>query len=120
MPNRVERSERHPSPETRSPLRPVGRERAFVASQRLLLAGLPRPTKEQAGEEGQLNTGVRHDGISIGGTAAEVTPLRSVDDHELGVGPITLHLQAAYLDVVHGRGALRAGWLDPVPAGAAA
>src|SRR5215204_4395909 len=37
------------------------------------------------------------------GTAAEVTPLRSVDDAEIGVGPVTLELQAAYLDTVRGR-----------------
>ena len=30
------------------------------------------------------------DEVFMCGTAAEVTPLRSVDDHELGVGPITL------------------------------
>ena len=60
------------------------------------------------------------DEVFMCGTAAEVTPLRSVDDHELGVGPITLAVQAAYLDVVHGRGLARPGWLDPVPAEAEA
>ena len=30
------------------------------------------------------------DEVFMCGTAAEVTPVRSVDDHELGVGPITL------------------------------
>ena len=38
------------------------------------------------------------DEVFMVGTAAEVTPLRSVDDHELGVGPVTLELQQAYLD----------------------
>ena len=37
------------------------------------------------------------------GTAAEVTPLRSVDDHEIGVGPITLAIQEAYLGTVRGQ-----------------
>jgi branched-chain amino acid aminotransferase len=60
------------------------------------------------------------DEVFMCGTAAEVTPLRSVDDHELGVGPVTLEVQAAYLDVVHGRGAARPGWLDRLPAGAQA
>jgi branched-chain amino acid aminotransferase len=60
------------------------------------------------------------DEVFMTGTAAEVTPLRSVDDHEIGVGPITLAVQAAYLDVVHGRGGARPGWLDPVPAEAEA
>jgi branched-chain amino acid aminotransferase len=41
------------------------------------------------------------------GTAAEVTPLRSIDDQEIGVGPITLEIQKAYLDTVRGA---RDGW----------
>ncbi|MGE5690895.1 MAG: branched-chain amino acid transaminase [Pseudomonadota bacterium] len=45
------------------------------------------------------------------GTAAEVTPLRSIDDHELGVGPITLEIQRAYLDTVRGRSERWAQWL---------
>jgi hypothetical protein len=43
-----------------------------------------------------------------------VTPLRSIDDHELGVGPITLELQGAYLDTVRGRSERWAQWLDLV------
>jgi len=46
------------------------------------------------------------------GTAAEVTPVRSVDDQEIGVGPITLQLQKAYWDVVRGQNAQYADWLD--------
>src|SRR5438132_8133228 len=46
------------------------------------------------------------------GTAAEVTPLREVDDVELGVGPVTLELQAAYLDTVRGRSERWAQWLE--------
>ena len=56
------------------------------------------------------------DEVFMCGTAAEVTPLRSVDDHELGVGPVTFKVQAAYLDAVHGRGQARPGWLDRLPA----
>jgi branched-chain amino acid aminotransferase len=52
------------------------------------------------------------DEVFMCGTAAEVTPLRSVDDHELGVGPITRQLQDAYLDAVHGRGHSRPEWHD--------
>ena len=37
------------------------------------------------------------------GTAAEVTPLRAVDDVEIGVGPITLEIQETYLDTARGR-----------------
>jgi branched-chain amino acid aminotransferase len=53
------------------------------------------------------------------GTAAEVTPLRSVDDVEIGVGPITLQIQEAYLDTARGRSERWAQWLDyatPAPA----
>ena len=43
------------------------------------------------------------DEVFMTGTAAEVTPVRAVDDVEVGVGPVTLELQGAYLDVVNGR-----------------
>jgi len=46
------------------------------------------------------------------GTAAEVTPLREVDDVEMGVGPVTLELQTAYLDTVRGRSERWAQWLE--------
>ena len=55
------------------------------------------------------------DEVFMCGTAAEVTPLRSVDDHELGVGPVTLELQKAYLDTVRGASERWAQWLDHVP-----
>ena len=54
------------------------------------------------------------DEVFMCGTAAEVTPLRSVDDHEIGVGPITLKIQEAYLDTVRGRTERWAHWLDRV------
>jgi branched-chain amino acid aminotransferase len=55
------------------------------------------------------------------GTAAEVTPLRAVDDVEIGVGPITLEIQENYLDTARGRSERWAQWLEyatPAPAGA--
>jgi branched-chain amino acid aminotransferase len=55
----------------------------------------------------------------MSGTAAEVTPLRSVDDVEIGVGPITLAIQEAYLDTARGRSERWAHWLEyatPAPA----
>jgi branched-chain amino acid aminotransferase len=65
------------------------------------------------------------DEIFMCGTAAEVTPIRSVDDHEIGAGQITRQLQEAYLDLVRGRGdAQWNDWLEhvelrsPEPAGA--
>src|SRR6202040_816570 len=42
------------------------------------------------------------DEVFMCGTAAEVTPVRSVDDHEIGVGPLTLEIQKNYLDTVRG------------------
>jgi branched-chain amino acid aminotransferase len=54
------------------------------------------------------------DEVFMTGTAAEVTPVRSVDDAEIGVGPITLELQSQYLDAVRGRNARYASWLEPV------
>ena len=48
------------------------------------------------------------------GTATEVAPIRAVDGHEIGVGPITLELQRAYLDVVRGRDQRWSDWLDVV------
>ena len=55
------------------------------------------------------------DEVFMCGTAAEVTPLRSVDDHEIGVGPITLAIQKAYLGTVRGQREQWSHWLDPVP-----
>jgi branched-chain amino acid aminotransferase len=56
------------------------------------------------------------DEVFMTGTAVEVTPVRSIDDHEIGVGPVTLELQAAYRDTVEGRTERWAQWLDYAPA----
>jgi len=51
------------------------------------------------------------------GTAAEVTPIRELDNRTIGAGrpgPITHTLQKAYLDVVQGRRACPEGWLTLV------
>ena len=48
------------------------------------------------------------------GTAAEVTPIRELDNRHIGVGhrgPITKALQEKYFDVVYGRSAAHADWL---------
>ena len=60
------------------------------------------------------------DEIFMTGTAAEVTPVRSVDDHEVGVGPVTLELQKAYLDTVRGKSDRWGHWLDRVAVGTTA
>jgi branched-chain amino acid aminotransferase len=54
------------------------------------------------------------DEVFMVGTAAEVTPVRAVDDREVGVGPVTLELQKAYLDTVHGVDERWSDWLDVV------
>ena len=52
------------------------------------------------------------DEVFMTGTAVEVTPVRSVDDHEIGVGPVTLELQKAYRDTVTGKSERWSHWLD--------
>jgi branched-chain amino acid aminotransferase len=54
------------------------------------------------------------DEVFMTGTAAEVTPVRAVDDVEIGVGPVTLALQEAYLAVVNGLDERWSDWLDVV------
>lgn len=51
------------------------------------------------------------------GTAAEVTPIREVDNRKIGDGargPITSRLQSMYFDQVHGRRELYPDWLSYV------
>ena len=54
------------------------------------------------------------DEVFMVGTATEVAPVRAVDDREIGVGPVTLELQKAYLDTVNGRSERWSHWLDVV------
>ena len=57
------------------------------------------------------------DEIFMTGTAAEVTPVRSVDDREVGApGPVTKEIQTAYLDTVTGKSERWAQWLEYVEA----
>ena len=52
------------------------------------------------------------------GTAAEVTPIRSVDKIKVGkgmMGPITKALQKEFYAIVRGEKSDRYGWLTPVP-----
>ena len=51
------------------------------------------------------------------GTAAEVTPIRELDNRQIGsgsIGPLTKKLQQAYLDLVTGRRAGPSEWLTVV------
>ncbi|MEZ5099761.1 MAG: branched-chain amino acid transaminase [Thermoleophilia bacterium] len=53
------------------------------------------------------------DEVFMTGTAAEVTPLRSIDDHEIGdPGPITRAIQRTYLDLVVGKEPRWSDWLE--------
>jgi branched-chain amino acid aminotransferase len=56
------------------------------------------------------------DEVFMTGTAAEVTPIRSVDDQEIGPpGEVTLALQQAYLETVRGGSVRWSHWLEYVP-----
>jgi branched-chain amino acid aminotransferase len=59
------------------------------------------------------------DELFFTGTAAEITPIRSVDRHQVGAGkrgPVTTALQKAFFDVIECRTADEHGWLTFVPA----
>lgn len=48
------------------------------------------------------------------GTAAEITPIREVDNRSIGAarpGPVTKELQAAFFEIVHGRDPRHTDWL---------
>jgi branched-chain amino acid aminotransferase len=51
------------------------------------------------------------------GTAAEVTPIRELDNRPIGGGtrgPVTAKLQSLFFDTVSGRNPVKAAWLTPV------
>ncbi|MGF6445787.1 branched-subunit amino acid aminotransferase/4-amino-4-deoxychorismate lyase [Paraburkholderia youngii] len=51
------------------------------------------------------------------GTAAEVTPIRELDNRKIGAGvrgPITEKLQSAFFDVVNGKSEKYAHWLTKI------
>jgi branched-chain amino acid aminotransferase len=57
------------------------------------------------------------DEMFLSGTAAEIVPVREVDDHVIGSGEpgeITRVLQAAFDDAIHGRSERYREWLDVV------
>ena len=59
------------------------------------------------------------DEVYLTGTAAELVPVREIDDHAIGTGrpgEITLAVQQAFEDALHGRTERYREWLDPVPA----
>lgn len=57
--------------------------------------------------------------LFVCGTAAELVPVREVDDHTIGSGKpgeLTVAVQTAFEDALHGRTERYREWLDPVPA----
>ena len=56
------------------------------------------------------------DEVFLTGTACELTPLREIDDIEIGPpGPITREIHRVFDDALHGRAPQYAEWLDVVP-----
>jgi branched-chain amino acid aminotransferase len=56
------------------------------------------------------------DEVFLVGTAAELTPVREIDDIEIGApGEITCQIQQVFDDALHGRAERYAKWLDVVP-----
>jgi branched-chain amino acid aminotransferase len=89
-----------------------------------ILPGITRDTVTQIAQDLGYTVIEKHlirsdlylaDEVFMCGTAAEVTPLASVDDYELSVGPITFEIQKAYLETVRGESERWAQWLEHVP-----
>lgn len=57
------------------------------------------------------------DEIFLTGTAAEITPIRELDDHQIGTGkpgPITEKVQEIYFDIIRGKVDRYKEWLDMI------
>jgi branched-chain amino acid aminotransferase len=62
------------------------------------------------------------DEVFLTGTAAELVPVREIDDHAIGngnPGPVTVELQRVFDDALHGRDPRYSEWLDLVEVPAA-
>ena len=58
------------------------------------------------------------DEVFCSGTAAEIVPIRQVDDHDIGggePGPVTRGIQSVFEAAICGRDERYRQWLDPVP-----
>jgi branched-chain amino acid aminotransferase len=63
------------------------------------------------------------DEVFLTGTAAELVPVREIDDHAVAdgtPGEVTRAVQKVFDDALHGREERYREWLDPVPVGAGA
>ena len=75
------------------------------------------PVREEQIPRGQLYT---CDELFMTGTAAEITPIRSVDRNPVGhgcPGPVTLRIMTEFKGIISGEIADRHGWLYPVGSG---
>jgi branched-chain amino acid aminotransferase len=57
------------------------------------------------------------DEVFLSGTAAELAPVREIDDHQIGAGrpgPVTREIQRVFDDALHGRDPRYVDWLDVV------
>ena len=92
-----------------------------------ILDGISRKTAVQLAGDLGVDVVERHisraelylaDEIFLTGTAAELVPVREVDDHKVGTGQpgeVTRAVQGKFEDVLHGRDERYREWLDPVP-----
>jgi branched-chain amino acid aminotransferase len=78
-----------------------------------IAADLGHPVVERDIARAEL---VLADEVFLTGTAAELTPVREIDDHEIGPpGELTRAIQRVFDDALHGRDARYAEWNDIVP-----
>ncbi len=92
-----------------------------------ILDGISRKTAVQLAGDLGVEVVERHisraelylaDEIFLTGTAAELVPVREVDDHPVGTGEpgeVTRAVQGTFEDVLYGRDERYREWLDPVP-----
>ncbi len=80
-----------------------------------LAADLGIPADEKPLSRDQLYSA---DEVFLTGTAAEITPVREIDDRRIGTGepgPITRRLQSTFFELVRGQLPRYTHWLTPVP-----
>jgi branched-chain amino acid aminotransferase len=97
----------------------------IISTPHLSTSILPGITRQSVMEIAQAHGYAVHEGplirsdlyladeVFMTGTAAEVTPVRGVDDHEIGPpGPVTKAIQSTFFDVVRGRDERWTRWLE--------
>ena len=104
----------------------VRRGKLYTPSITSVLEGITRDTVMQIAREEGISVEekrITRDEIYIAdecfftGTAAEVTPIRELDNRQIGkgsIGPVTHKLQSIYMDLVEGRRKCPAEWLTLV------